>query len=141
MQQIAFNVLQLSNTQFLKESYKLATKQPFGHLLIDLAPKTSNALRYCSNIVPPGSSIFYLRPAKAVITNITNEKERTIYAAAIATSNGYRPKKQIKAASEKIVQFLYECFLNVVNGNVSISSTLIEITKLYLEKFYRNRQV
>ena len=38
-------------TNFLKESYEFATKQPFGHLLIDLDPKTSDFLRYCSNIV------------------------------------------------------------------------------------------
>ena len=60
---------QLNNTQFLKESYELATKQPFGNLLFDLDPKTSDVLRYCSNIVPPGRSIFYLPSAKAVITN------------------------------------------------------------------------
>ena len=29
-------------------------------------------------------------------------------------------KKLIKAASENFVQFLCECFLNVVNGNVAI---------------------
>ena len=33
---------QLNNTQFLKDSYELATKQPFGHLLIDLDSKTSD---------------------------------------------------------------------------------------------------
>ena len=93
VQQIGLIGRQLNNTQFLKESYELATKQPFGHLLIDLDPKTSDVLRYCSNIVPPGPSIFYLPPAKAVITNLTNETERTIYAAANAPSIGYRPYK------------------------------------------------
>ena len=93
VQQIGLIDRQLNNTQFLKESYELATKQPFGHLLIDLDPKTSDVLRYCPNIVPPGPSIFYLPPAKSVITNLTNETERTMYAAADATSIGYRPKK------------------------------------------------
>ena len=36
---------QLNNAQFLKESYELATKKPFGHLLIDLDTKTSDVLR------------------------------------------------------------------------------------------------
>ena len=81
-QQIGLIGRQLNNTQFLKESYELATKQPFGHLLIDLDPKTSDLLRYCTNIVPPGPSILYLPSAKAVITNLTNETERTMYAAA-----------------------------------------------------------
>ena len=53
IQQISYIRKQLNNTKFLKDSYDLATKQPFGHLLIDLDPKTTDSLRYCSNIVPP----------------------------------------------------------------------------------------
>ena len=93
VQEIALIGRQLNNTQFLRECYELATKQPFGHLLIDLDPKTSDALRYSSNIVPPGHSIFYLPPAKAVITSLTDEKERNMYASANATSIGYKVKK------------------------------------------------
>ena len=59
-------------------------KKKFGHLLIDLDPKTSDVLRYCSNIVPPGPSIFYLPSAKAVITNLSDERERSLYAGAAA---------------------------------------------------------
>ena len=58
VQQIGLTGRQLNNTQFLRESYELARKQPFGHLLTDLDTKTSDALRYSSNIVPPGPSIF-----------------------------------------------------------------------------------
>ena len=74
----------------MRESYELATKQPFGNLLIDLDPKTSDALRYSSNIVPPGPPIVNLPSAKAVITNLTNERERCMYASANATSIGYQ---------------------------------------------------
>ena len=77
----------------MRESYELATKQLFGHLLIDLDPKISDALRYSSNILPPGLSIFYLPSAKAVITNLTDERERSMYASANATSVGYQVKK------------------------------------------------
>ena len=76
----------------MRESYELATKQAFGHLLIDLDPKTSDALRYSSNIVPPGPSIFYLPSTIAVITNLTDERERSMYASANATSIGYQVK-------------------------------------------------
>ena len=82
IQQIDLIGRQLNNTQFLKDSYELATKQPFGHLPIDLDPKTADVLRYCSNIVPPGPSVFYRPPAKAVITNLSNERERALNAAA-----------------------------------------------------------
>ena len=96
VQQIGLIGRQLNNTQFLKETYELATKQPFDHLLIDLDPKTSDVLRYYSNIVPPGPSIFYLPSAKAVITDLTNETERTMYAAANASVKQHQLKKTDK---------------------------------------------
>ena len=70
-QQISFVGRQLNNSQFLKESYELASKKPFGHLLFDLDPKTSDVFRYCSNFVPPGPSISYLPSAKALITRLS----------------------------------------------------------------------
>ena len=80
-QQINFIGQQLNHTQFLKESYELAIRKQFGHLLIDFDPKSSDVLRYCSNIGPPDPSIFYLPSANAVIANLTDERETTMYAA------------------------------------------------------------
>ena len=91
IQQIGLIGRQLSNTQFLKDRYELANKQPFGHLLIDLDSKTSDVLRYCSNIVPPGTSVFYLPPA--VITNLSNERERALYAATNVRDIGHKIKR------------------------------------------------
>ena len=93
VQQIGLIGWQLNNSQFLRDIYVLATKQRFGHLLIDLDPKMSDALRYSSNIVPPGPSIFYLPSAKAVITNLIHERERSMYGSANATSIGYQVRK------------------------------------------------
>ena len=86
VQQITFIGRQLDNTNFLKSSYDLAVKEPFGHLLIDLNPSTSDSLRFCSNIVPPGPPVFYIPPAKAVITPINNERERALYTEANAAT-------------------------------------------------------
>ena len=133
VQQIGLIGRQLNNTQFLRESYELATKQPFGHLLNDLDPKTSDALRYSSNIVPPGPSIFYLPSAKAVITNLTDERERSMYVSANATTN-IKLKKLIKSATKKFIYFLCECFLNVVNGNVPIKKNSIETEECSFRK-------
>ena len=99
VQQIGLIGRQLNNTQFLKESYELATKQPFGHLLIDLEPKASDILRYCSNIVPTRPSIFYLPSAKTMITNLTNETERIMYAAVNALVKEHQLKKTDKKDS------------------------------------------
>ena len=70
---------QLNNAKFLRHAYQLATKEDFGHLLIDLDPKTSDCLRYSSNIVPPLPTIFYIPSLKAVITSLGNERERFMY--------------------------------------------------------------
>ena len=78
IQQITYIGKQLNNTSLLKQSYELATKLPFGHLLIDLDFKTSDSLRYCSNIVHPGPTIFYIPSSKAVITNLTDERKRYV---------------------------------------------------------------
>ena len=78
VQQIGLIGRQHKNTQVFKEGYELATKQPPGHLLIDLDSKTSEVLRYCSNFVPPG---------------LSNETERTMYAAANASVKWYQQKK------------------------------------------------
>ena len=67
---------QLNNAKFLRHAYQLATKEDFGHLLIDLDPKTSECLRYSSNIVPQSPTIFYLPSSKGVITSLENERER-----------------------------------------------------------------
>ena len=76
---------QLNAPKFLRQSYELATKDSFGQLLIDLDPRTSDCLRYCSNIIPPGPSIFYLPLDKTEVTPITNEHEKIIYSAAHST--------------------------------------------------------
>ena len=39
-------------------------------------------------------------------------------------------KKLIKSATKKLIHFLCECFLNVVNGNVPISKNLIETEEI-----------
>ena len=93
IQQISYIGKQLNNTNFLKDSFDLARKQPFGHLLIDLDPKTTDSLRYCSNIVPPGPTIFYLPSSKSVITHLTNERERDMYAEANARDAGKSAEK------------------------------------------------
>ena len=57
----------------------MKTKEPFGHLLIDLDPKTSDCLRYCSNITETGPTVFYLPSDKAETTPLKKEREKIIY--------------------------------------------------------------
>ena len=46
IQQIEYLGKQLNCLQLKKEAYNLATAEPFGHLMIDLDPKTSQGLRF-----------------------------------------------------------------------------------------------
>ena len=92
IQQIKVFGKQLNNFEFLQKAYLNATEQTFGHLLIDLDPKTSDGLRYCSRIVDVAPSIFYLPTSKAVITPINNERERSLYARALVKSSNKKTK-------------------------------------------------
>ena len=65
IQQVEFLGEQLNPVKLLKHCYQLATKEPYGHLLIDHDPKTSDFLQYCSNITAPGPTVFYLPSSKA----------------------------------------------------------------------------
>ena len=75
IQQIEYLGKKLNCLQLIKEAYKLATAEPFGHFIIDLDPKTSQGLRFASHIIGPNPSIFYIPSEEAVVTPITNEKE------------------------------------------------------------------
>ena len=86
VQQLDLLGRQLNISKFLRNCYELATRDSFGHLLIDLDPRTSDCLRYCSNITPPGPTVFYLPLSEAETTPITNEKEKLIYSAAYGTT-------------------------------------------------------
>ena len=50
-QHIQYFGRQLNNVNFLKDCYTKAVTESYGHLLIDLDPKTSDCLRYCSTVV------------------------------------------------------------------------------------------
>ena len=83
IQQIEYLGKQLNCLRLITEAYKLATAETFGHLMIDLDPKTSQGLRFSSQLIGPDPSIFYLSSPEAVITTIANEKETFAYAQAM----------------------------------------------------------
>ena len=78
VQQVEFLGKRLNLTQFLKKCYEIATRETFGQLLIDLDPKTSDCLRFCSNITEPGPSVYDIPSYKADIAHISNEREKIL---------------------------------------------------------------
>ena len=83
IQKIEYLGKQLNCLILLKHAYKLATAEPYRHLITDIDPKTSQGLRFASQIIGPVPSIFYTPAQEAVITQITNEKEIFAYAQAM----------------------------------------------------------
>ena len=83
IQQIEYLVKQLNCLLLLKDTCKLARAEPYGHLIFDLDPKTSQGLRFASQNIGPDPSIFYIPAQEAIITRITNEKETFAYAQAM----------------------------------------------------------
>ena len=79
VQQLDLLGRQLTVSKFLRSCYELATRDSFGHLLIDLDPRTSDCLRYCSNITRPGPTVFYLPLSEVETTPITNEKKSYLF--------------------------------------------------------------
>ena len=86
VQQLDLLRRQFMVSKFLRTCYDLATRDSFFNLLIDLDPRSSDCLRYCSNITRPGPTVFYLPLSKAKTTPIANEKDKRIYSAAYVTT-------------------------------------------------------
>ena len=84
LQQIDHFGRQLKKVEFLRDCYTQVTALPYGRLLIDLDPKTSEVLRFGSNITAPGPTIFHLPSAIAKETDLDNERERRAYTEALA---------------------------------------------------------
>ena len=67
----------------LVDWYKDATSIPFGHLLIDLSPRTEDRLRYCTNSgsVP---SKFYIPERLKLLRTLDDENTKSRYSPSVA---------------------------------------------------------
>ena len=113
---------QLKQLDFIREAYQRATTRPFGHLLIDFDPKTSDVLRFCSNIVAPQPTTFYFPSSTAKETILTNEREKFAYTAALARKQKEEGiSRVIHDRDREQIKFLCECALNINNGNIPMN--------------------
>lgn len=62
--------------------YKTATEKPFGHLLIDLSPRTSDRLRFCTDSGTFPTKIF-LPSSQARITQLNDDHTKRLYSQAL----------------------------------------------------------
>ena len=82
MHQVATLSVQLGLGSALVDWYRDATSVPFGHLLIDLSPRTDVRLRYCtsSGNVP---SKFYVRDNLKHLKYLDDEPTKCLYSPSI----------------------------------------------------------
>ena len=101
--------------------------------------RTSDCLRYCSNKIPPGPSVFNLQFQKAEVTHVTTEREKNIYSATHgtvefkSTTETTEREKNIYSATHGTVEFksttsktkhksvVCEYLLILVNSNLPVS--------------------
>ena len=84
LQQIDHFGRQLKQLDFIREAYQRATTRPLGLLPNDFDPKTSVVSRFCSNIVAPQPTTFYIPSSTAKETLLTNEREQIACTEALA---------------------------------------------------------
>ena len=85
MQQFDILGRQLGLGKELKEWYDDATQEPFGYLMIDLRPSTTDLLRYCSNVTSFPSE-FFVPNSRACISDINDKRIELLYSEALSES-------------------------------------------------------
>ena len=71
---------QLGLVSELVDWYRDATFVPFGHLLIDLSPRTDDRLRYCTN---SGSTKFYISERLKHLRTLADEHTKSLYSPSV----------------------------------------------------------
>ena len=67
---------QLSKSEFIRDCYQKTTSSSYGHFLVDFDSKTSESLRFCSNIIGPGPASFYVPSSFSKETALKYEREK-----------------------------------------------------------------
>ena len=84
-----------------KDWYTKATSIPYGHLLIDLTPKTVDSLQFCTNSGSI-SSIFFLPQLKQQTTFLSDEHTTSLYSDNVPKLFPELQKNLPKKLSERI---------------------------------------
>ena len=96
--------------------YQDATSTPYGHLRIDLTPKTVDSLRYCTNSCSFLSK-FYL-PAGTETKFWTMSIQHITILPIFQTFSQKLQKQFILTCPKSFIQFLSECLVNLLRGEL-----------------------
>ena len=75
----------------LVDWYRDATSVPFGHLLIDLSPRTDDRLRYCTNTGSVPSKFYIPDPLKQ-LKHLDDEYTKSLYSPSVPIIVPQMPK-------------------------------------------------
>ena len=108
---------QLGLRSKLVDWYRDATSVPFGHLLIDLSPRTDDNLRYCTNsgFVP---SKFYISECLKQLRTLDDEQTQNLYSPTVPIIFPQMQKPLSSVLSKEFIRFLCECIKNLLKGNL-----------------------
>ena len=116
--QVATLSVQLGLGSALVDWYRDATTVPFGHLLIDLSPRTDDRLRYCtdSGNIP---SKFYVPNKLKHLKYLDDEPTKSLYSPSIPVLLPRMQNSVSKTCPKEFIRFLSECIVNLLQGNLS----------------------
>ena len=116
--QVATLSVQLGLGSALIDWYRDATSVRFGHLLIDLSPRTDDRLRYCTNRGNIPLKIF-IPDNLNHLKYFDDEHTKTLYFPSIPALLPRMQKSVSKTCPKEIIGFHSWCIVNLLQGNLS----------------------
>ena len=118
IQQIEYLGTQLKGLQLIKNAYKLATAEPFGHLMIDPDPKTSQG-NFHRNLLDLILQFFTFLHKKHSSHQLRMKKKHLLMLKQWANSRNKNSNIQSKLVRDSdFIWFLSDCVMNVLSGVV-----------------------
>ena len=101
----------------LVDWYRAATSVPFGHLLIDLSPRTDDRLRYCTNTgsIP---SKFYIPDRLTQSKFLHDEHTKSLYSPSVPIIFPQMQNILLQSCPKEFIRFLCDCIINLLKGNL-----------------------
>ena len=101
----------------LKDLYTKATSIPYGHLHIDLNPKTVDSLRFCRNSGSIPTIFFSLKRNKRLLFWTMNTQHLSTLITFQTYSQNFK-KTFLRNCPKNFIQFLSECIVNLLEGQL-----------------------
>lgn len=116
--QISTLSTQLGLGSSLVDWYRDATSVPFGHLLIDLSPRSDDRLRYCTDSGKTPSKFYLPNGLKHSTTTLDDEHTKSLYSPRVPVLFPKCKSQFLQSCPKEFIRFLSECIVNLLKGNL-----------------------